>query len=37
MQDLVDNDDILKFDPKYIQTHRKVNLLAHAQKMIRHH
>ncbi len=36
-QKTVDQDDILKFDPYYIQTHRKTNMLAHARKLIQYH
>ncbi len=36
-QKTVDQDDILKFDPYYIQTHRKTNMLAHPRKLIQYH
>lgn len=33
----IDKDDILKFNPIYIQSHRKTNMLQHAHKLIRYH
>lgn len=36
-QAVIDKDDILKFDPSLIQSHRKTNMLAHAKKLIQHH
>ena len=36
-QAVIDNDDTLKFDPSYIQTHRKTTMLVHAQKLLQHH
>ena len=36
-QKIIDEDEILKFDPQFIQTPRKTNMLAHAKKLIQHH
>ena len=37
IQKAVDNDEILKYDPSYVQTDRKKNMLAHAHKLIQYH
>lgn len=36
-QKIIEEDEVLRFDPKFIQTSRKVNMLAHAKKLIHHH
>lgn len=36
-QKIVDEDPILRFDPFYVQTARKVNMLQHAKKFIEYH
>ena len=37
IQKLVAEDPILKFNPEFIHTHRKENMLMHAKKLIRYH
>ena len=36
-QQKIASDPILKFNPEYIQTHRKENMLVHAKKLVRFH